>query len=132
MPSGYYDALTVGIDFTAREMQQRLRENGLPWDISKGFDGAAVIGEWIDKQLLRDIHALPFHLELNNKTVQEGLTADMNFGIDQLISYISRFYTLKTGDLLFTGTPAGVGPVKPDDHLIGYIEERKVLDFYCR
>ena len=128
----YYDALTVGIDFTAREMQQRLRENGLPWDISKGFDGAAVIGEWIDKQLLRDIHALPFHLELNNKTVQEGMTADMNFGIDQLISYISRFYTLKTGDLLFTGTPAGVGPVKPDDHLIGYIEERKVLDFYCR
>ena len=91
-----------------------------------------MIGEWIDKQLLRDIHALPFHLELNNKTVQEGMTADMNFGIDQLISYISRFYTLKTGDLLFTGTPAGVGPVKPDDHLTGYIEERKVLDFYCR
>ena len=107
----YYDALTVGIDFTARDLQQRLRADGLPWDISKGFDGAAVIGEWIDKELLRDINALPFRLEKNGQTVQQGLTADMTFGIDQLISYISRFFTLKTGDLLFTGTPAGAGPV---------------------
>ena len=128
----YYDALTVGIDFTARDIQQRLRQDGLPWDIAKGFDGAAVIGEWVDKETIGDINALPFHLDINGQTVQKGTTADMTFGINQLISYISRFFTLKTGDMLFTGTPAGVGPVIPNDHMTGYIEERKVLDFYCR
>jgi 2-keto-4-pentenoate hydratase/2-oxohepta-3-ene-1,7-dioic acid hydratase in catechol pathway len=136
----YYDALTVGIDFTARGLQKALREEGHPWDIAKGFDGAAVIGRWIEKEKLltemqqkgKEAPAVNFHMLLNGEKVQEGNTIEMLTGIDRLISYISRFFTLKTGDLLFTGTPAGVGPVKPDDHIEGFLENEKVLDFYCR
>lgn len=128
----YYDALTVGIDFTARDMQQRLRGAGHPWEICKGFDGSAVIGEWVEKEKFRDIQALNFHLDINNRTVQQGYTGDMLFRIDSIIAYISRFFTLKTGDLLFTGTPKGVGPVNIDDHLTGYLEDRKVLEFNCK
>ena len=136
----YYDALTVGIDFTARDLQKALREKGHPWDIAKGFDGAAVIGRWIEKEKLltemqqkgKEAPAVNFHMLLNGEKVQEGNTIEMLTGIDRLISYISRFFTLKTGDLLFTGTPAGVGPVKPDDHIEGFLENEKVLDFYCR
>jgi len=128
----YYDAVTVGIDFTARDLQQAAREKGLPWTICKGFDGSAVIGEWVDKTLFRDVQALHFHLDINGQTVQTGCTSDMLYQIDTLISYISRFFTLKTGDLLYTGTPAGVGPVKIDDHLEGYLEERKVLEMRCK
>lgn len=125
----YYDAVTVGIDFTARDLQRRLRDAGQPWDLCKGFDGAAAIGEWIPKEKFLDIQALHFHLDINGKTVQEGCTSDMLFGIDRLISFISQFFTLKTGDMLYTGTPAGVGPVKIDDHLTGYLEDRKVMEF---
>ena len=125
----YYDAVTVGIDFTARDLQRRLRDAGQPWDLCKGFDGAAAIGEWIPKEKFLDIQALHFHLDINGKTVQEGCTSDMLFGVDRLISFISQFFTLKTGDMLYTGTPAGVGPVKIDDHLTGYLEERKVMEF---
>lgn len=128
----YYDAVTLGIDFTARELQQKLRVAGQPWDLCKGFDGSAAIGEWIDVSKLRDIQALRFQLDINGSTVQQGCTADMIFRIDALIAYISRFFTLKTGDLLFTGTPVGVGPVHIDDHLEGYIEERKVLELNCK
>ena len=137
----YYDAITLGIDFTARDLQKRLREEGQPWEIAKGFDGAAVIGKWIEKEKLyspdktgdnEGIQALHFRMEMNGEIKQQGCTSDMLCGVDSLIEYISRFFTLKTGDLLFTGTPVGVGPVKPDDHIIGYLEERKVLDFYCR
>ena len=128
----YYDAVTVGIDFTARDWQRRFRQEGKPWELSKGFDGSAAIGEWIPKERFRDVQALPFHLDINGKTVQEGCTADMIFSIDALIAYISRFFTLKTGDILFTGTPVGVGPVHIDDHLEGYIEDRKVLEFNCK
>lgn len=128
----YYDAVTLGIDFTARELQQKLRAAGQPWDLCKGFDGSAAIGEWIDVSKLRDIQALRFLLDINGSTVQQGCTADMIFRIDALIAYISRFFTLKTGDLLFTGTPVGVGPVHIDDHLEGYIEERKVLELNCK
>lgn len=137
----YYDAVTLGIDFTARDLQKRLREEGQPWEIAKGFDGAAVIGEWIEKEKLyspdktgedEGIQALHFRMEMNGEIKQQGCTCDMLCCVDSLIEYISRFFTLKTGDLLFTGTPVGVGPVKPDDHIIGYLEERKVLDFYCR
>lgn len=128
----YYDAVTLGIDFTARELQQKLRAAGQPWDLCKGFDGSAAIGEWIDVSKLRDIQALRFQLDINGSTVQQGCTADMIFRIDALIAYISRFFTLKTGDLLFTGTPVGVGPVHIDDHLEGYIEERKVLELNCK
>ncbi len=137
----YYDAVTLGIDFTARDMQKRLREEGQPWEIAKGFDGSAVIGEWIEKEKLysptmtganEGIQALHFRMEMNGETKQEGCTSDMLCSVDRLIAYISQYFTLKTGDLLFTGTPVGVGPVKPDDHIVGYLEERKVLDFYCR
>ena len=127
----YYDAVTVGIDFTARDLQQRAREKGLPWTICKGFDGSAVIGDWGESTQF-DGQALHFHLKVNGETVQQGFTGDMLYGVDELIAYISQFFTLKTGDLLYTGTPAGVGPVHIGDHLEGWVEDRKVLDFYCR
>ena len=125
----YYDAVTVGIDFTARELQAELRKKGLPWEMCKGFDGAAAIGEWVSVEKLRDVQALQFHLDINGKTVQEGRTSDMLFKIDEIIEYISKYFTLKTGDIIYTGTPVGVGPVNIDDHLTGYIEDRKVLEF---
>lgn len=127
----YYDAATVGIDFTARDLQNKLRAEGLPWELSKSFDGAAAI-EWVSADKFRDLQMLSFRLDKNGKTVQQALTSDMLFKIDDLIAYISQFFTLKTGDLLFTGTPAGVGEVAVDDHLEGYIEDRKVLDFRCK
>lgn len=125
----YYDAVTVGIDFTARDLQRRLRDEGKPWELCKGFDGSAAIGEWVDISKFRDIQALRFHLDINGKTVQEGCSADMLFKVDELVAYISRWFTLKTGDLIYTGTPVGVGPVHIDDHLTGWIEDRKVLEF---
>ena len=128
----YYDAVTVGIDFTARDWQQRLRSEGKPWELCKGFDGSAVIGDWVDKSLLGDVQNLPFHLDINGTTVQQGCTADMLYSIDQLIAYISRYFTLETGDLLYTGTPVGVGPVHIDDHLEGYLMQQKVLEFNCK
>lgn len=128
----YYDAVTVGIDFTARDLQKKLREQGQPWEICKGFDGSAVIGEWVSKDLFLDAQNIRFHLDINGNKVQEGCTSDMIFSIDRLISYISQFFTLKTGDILYTGTPVGVGPVSIDDHLEGWIENKKLLDFHCR
>ena len=128
----YYDAVTVGIDFTARDLQKRLREEGQPWEIAKGFDGAAVIGEWVEKEKIIDAQRLHFSLDINGTRRQEGCTSDMLCSIDRLISYISQFFTLKTGDMLYTGTPVGVGPINIDDHLEGYLEERKVLDFWAR
>lgn len=128
----YYDAVTVGIDFTARELQKKLREAGLPWDLCKGFDGAAALGEWVSKEKFRDVQAMHFHLDINGQTVQEGRTSDMIFSIDHIVSYISQFFTLKTGDIIYTGTPVGVGPVHIDDHLEGWVEDRKVLEFNCK
>jgi 2-keto-4-pentenoate hydratase/2-oxohepta-3-ene-1,7-dioic acid hydratase in catechol pathway len=128
----YYDAVTVGIDFTARDWQEKARAKGLPWEICKGFDGSAVIGQWVEKEKFRDVQALQFHLDINGTTVQQGCTSDMLYKIDELIAYISTYFTLKTGDLLYTGTPVGVGPVKIDDHLEGWVEDRKVLDFNCK
>ena len=128
----YYDACTVGIDFTAREMQRRLASQGKPWDLAKGFDGAACIGDWVPKEKLPDIQRLRFHLDINGEEVQQGYTGDMFYPVDEIIAYISQFYTLKTGDILYTGTPTGVGPVHIDDHIVGFIEERKVLDFNCK
>ena len=126
----YYDAVTVGIDFTARDLQQRLRSQGLPWELCKGFDGSAVVGQFIPlTSLERNIQDLHFHLDINGTTVQKGHTADMLHPVDELVSYISRFFTLKTGDLIYTGTPVGVGPVHIDDHLEGWLEENKVLEF---
>ena len=128
----YYDALTVGIDFTARDLQRQLRANGQPWEICKGFDGSAVIGQWIEKEQWRDIQNVNFHLDINGTTVQKGCSSDMIYGVDELIACISKFFTLKTGDLLYTGTPVVVGPVKVGDHLEGFLEDRKVLDCFCR
>ena len=126
----YYDAVTVGIDFTARDVQERLRAKGLPWEICKGFDGSAAIGRFVAKESLgKDIQDLSFHLNINGTTVQSGHTADMIHTVDEIVSYVSRFFTLKTGDLIFTGTPAGVGPVHIDDHMEGWLEEDKVLEF---
>lgn len=126
----YYDAVTVGIDFTARDLQRRLKDNGHPWEIAKAFDGSAAIGEW--KEGMGGVQDLQFHLDINGKTVQTGCTSDMLYKVDELISYISRFFTLKTGDMLFTGTPVGVGPVHVDDHLEGYLGDEKLLDFWVR
>ncbi len=128
----YYDAVTVGIDFTARDLQREASQNGQPWTICKGFDGSAAIGEWVDIAKFRNVQALHFHLDKNGETVQEGCTSDMFYGVDEIIAYISQFFTLKTGDLLYTGTPAGVGPVQIGDHLDGWIEDRKVLDLNCK
>lgn len=128
----YYDAVTLGIDFTARQLQQQLRKEGLPWDMCKGFDGAAAIGEWVPIEKFRDIQAIHFHLDINGNTVQQGCTSEMLYKVDELISYISQYFTLKTGDILYTGTPAGVGPVSIDDHLEGYLEDRQVLSFNCK
>lgn len=128
----YYDAVTVGIDFTARELQKKLREAGQPWDLCKGFDGAAALGEWVSKEKFRDVQAMHFHLDINGQTVQEGRTSEMIFSIDHIVSYISQFFTLKTGDIIYTGTPVGVGPVHIDDHLEGWVEDRKVLEFNCK
>lgn len=128
----YYDAVTLGVDFTARDMQRRFREKGMPWDLCKGFDGSAAIGEWVDINRFRDIQAINFRLNINGSTVQEACTSDMLYGVDELIAYISRYFTLKTGDLIYTGTPAGTGPVAIGDRLEGWLDDRKVLEFSCR
>lgn len=128
----YYDAVTVGIDFTARDLQRKYSAEGKPWELCKGFDNSAAIGDWIPVERFKDIQQLNFHLDIDGKTVQRGYAGDMLFKIDQIIAYVSRFCTLKIGDLLFTGTPVGVGPVQVNNHLEGYLEDEKVLDFYIR
>ena len=127
----YYDAITVGIDFTARDMQRAFIEAGAPWELSKGFDGSAVLGEFRSVEQY-DIDNVPFLLTIDDKVVQSATTAEMLFKVDEIIAYISRFCTLKTGDLIFTGTPAGSGPVAIGTHLKGFIGEEKVLDFHVR
>ena len=129
----YYDAVTVGIDFTARDVQARLRAEGSPWEISKGFDGSAVVGDFIPvDEAAGNLQDLHFSLRIDGKEVQRGHTADMIFPVDEMIAYISRFYTLRMGDLLFTGTPEGVGPVAIGNRLQGYLGERQLLDFHVR
>jgi 2-keto-4-pentenoate hydratase/2-oxohepta-3-ene-1,7-dioic acid hydratase in catechol pathway len=129
----YFEEVTVGIDMTARDLQRKFREGGLPWELCKSFDNSAVVGEFIKlEEGGYDINRLPFRLDINNKTVQEGNTSDMLFKIDEIIEYVSRFVTLKIGDLIYTGTPVGVGNVYINDHLQGYIGERKLLDFHVK
>jgi len=128
--SRYYDEITVGIDMTARDLQRKLKSEGLPWEISKSFDNSAVIGKFVSlNEEGWNIDAIPFRLDIDGKTVQQGNTAEMIFKIDEIIEYISRFITLKTGDLIFTGTPSGVGKVEINNRLQGYINDRKLLDF---
>ena len=129
----YYDAVTVGIDFTARDLQRKFREAGNPWELCKGFDNSAAIGTFISlEQAGGDLQNLDFHLDIDGCEVQRGNTADMLFKIDDIIAYVSRFMTLKIGDLLFTGTPARVGPVSVGQHLQGYLGGEKLLDFHIR
>ncbi|MGB1445760.1 MAG: fumarylacetoacetate hydrolase family protein [Flavobacteriaceae bacterium] len=126
--SKYYDEISLGIDFTARDLQAQLKAKGLPWEKAKGFDGAAVVGKWIAKQELPPVDKLNFALNKNNETVQESNTALMLWKIDELIAYISQFFTLKIGDIIFTGTPAGVGPVAINDVLVGELEGRELFN----
>lgn len=128
----YYDAVTVGIDFTARDLQRKFREEGHPWELCKGFDSSAAIGAFVPVDRFKDIQQLNFSLQIDGKEVQAGCTADMLFKVDDIIAYVSQFVTLKIGDLLFTGTPAGVGPVHIGQHLQGYLEGEKLLDFHIR
>ena len=127
----YYDAITVGIDFTARDMQRNFIAAGAPWELSKGFDGSAVLGEFRPVERY-DIDNVQFSLSIDDNVVQSATTAQMLFKVDEIIAYISRFCTLKTGDLVFTGTPAGSGPVSIGTHLKGFLEGEKVLDFHVR
>lgn len=123
----YYDSLTVGIDFTARDLQSKLKEKGLPWEKAKAFDGSAPVGKFIPKTEFDDLNNIQFRLEKNGEIVQDGNTQDMLFDIDTLIEQVSKYFTLKIGDLIFTGTPAGVGPVAIGDELKAYIGDKELL-----
>lgn len=127
----YYDAIALGIDFTARDLQNQLKEAGSPWDICKGFDNSAPISKFIPAQNL-NLSDLSFSLSLNGKNVQQGNTSNMIWNIDEIISFVSRYFTLKTGDLIFTGTPHGVGKISVGDHIEGFIGDEKMLDFDVR
>ncbi|MFN5324349.1 MAG: fumarylacetoacetate hydrolase family protein [Bacteroidota bacterium] len=128
----YYDDVTVGIDFTARDLQTELKSKGLPWELAKSFDGSAPFGSFIGKSEAFQNGAISFSLKKNGETVQSGNTTDMLFSIDFIISFVSRFITLKKGDLIFTGTPKGVAAVKKGDTLEGFIGDKKLIDLKVR
>ena len=123
----YYDEIGLGIDFTARDLQSALKSKGLPWEKAKGFDGSALIGPWVSKEDYKDIDNINFRLTVNEKTAQQGNTSLMLWKIDELIAYVSTFFTLKKGDVIFTGTPAGVAKVKPNDYLEGFLENKRLF-----
>ncbi len=126
----YYDELTLGIDITARDIQNRNSTAGLPWELSKCFDGAAPLGNISSP--VPDVKNIDFSLEINEKIVQQGNTSDMIFSINEIVAYVSKFFTLKTGDLIFTGTPSGVGPLKKNDNLVAYLGEEALLDMMIK
>lgn len=128
----YYDELTLGIDITARDIQNRHSAAGLPWELSKCFDGAAPLGRFVPISSLKDLKSIDFRLEINNKIVQQGNTSDMIFSFNEIISFVSRFFTLKEGDLIFTGTPSGVGPLRKNDNLVAFLSDESLLDFMIR
>jgi len=128
----YYAEIGLGIDFTARDIQRKLKAEGKPWEISKAFDNSAVIGNFLPVTELGDVQNIQFRLDLNGKTVQNGNSSEMIFQINELVAYVSRFFTIKIGDLLFTGTPVGVGKVEVGDRLEGYIFNNKMFDFYIK
>lgn len=128
----YYDKIGIGIDFTARDVQDEQRKMGLPWEISKAFDYSAPVSEFISINKFNDINNLEFSLKLNDNIVQSGNTKDMIFSFNKIIAFVSKFITLKIGDLIFTGTPKGVGPVKIGDHLQAYIEDKMMMDFFVK
>jgi acylpyruvate hydrolase len=128
----YFDEVTVGIDITARDLQTHQSAAGMPWEISKSFDGAAPIGSFIPVSRIKDIGNLDFSLEINGKVVQKSNTSDMIFGFNEIVEYVSKFFTLKTGDLIFTGTPAGVGRLYRSDNLVAYLGDNPLLDFLIK
>lgn len=129
--SNYYQEIGLGVDFTARDLQLELKDKGLPWELSKAFDQSAVIGKWLKKDEF-DVNNLNFSLLKNDEVVQKGNTSEMLFKINEIISFVSKYFTLKTGDIIFTGTPAGVGKVEIGDKLKGYIENELMFDFQIK
>ena len=123
----YYDQIGLGIDFTARDLQSQLKAKGLPWEKAKAFDGAAVIGKWLPKSKFQDVNSINFSLKKNEALVQQGNTELMLWKIDEIIEYVSKYFTLKIGDIIFTGTPSGVGKVFAEDKLIGYLEDEEMF-----
>ena len=123
----YYNEIGLGIDFTARDLQSKLKQKGLPWEKAKGFDGSAVIGKWLPKSNFKDLNNLKFSLLKNNELVQEGNTSFMLWKIDELLAYVSKYFTLKKGDILYTGTPAGVGQIATNDYLSGKLEGQELF-----
>ena len=128
----YYDQIGLGIDFTARDIQQQLKSKGLPWEKAKAFDGSAFVGKWFDKFTLGDLGKLPFSLQKNGEVVQAADTSLMLWSIDEIIAYVSKYFTLKIGDMIFTGTPAGVSQVVKNDRLEGYLNGQKALSLIVK
>ncbi|MBR9855531.1 MAG: fumarylacetoacetate hydrolase family protein [Algicola sp.] len=124
----YFDEVGLGIDFTARDLQGKLKAKGLPWEKAKGFDGAAIVGKWLSKERFKDMDNLNFSLQKNDQTVQAGNTSLMLWKIDEIIAHVSQYFMLKKGDIIFTGTPAGVGKVSPNDYLVGLLEGEQLFD----
>ena len=130
--SNYFEEIGLGIDFTARDIQQKHKEKGLPWELAKAFDNSAPVSRFFPKSQFKDLNNLSFKLDINGNTVQSGNTRDLLFSFEKIIAFVSQYITLKKGDLIYTGTPQGVGKVNIGDHLAGYLEEDKLLDFYIR
>jgi len=130
--ANYFDEIGLGVDFTARDIQSRHKEKGLPWELAKGFDGSAPISEFLPKADFEDLYNINLRLDINGEARQNGNTKDLLFSFEQLIAFVSRYITLKKGDLIFTGTPAGVGQVSIGDHLEGYLQDKKMLDFHIK
>ncbi len=130
--SNYFEEIALGVDFTARDIQQKHKEKGLPWELAKAFDNSAPVSRFLPKSKFQELTNLNFKLDVNGTTVQSGNTRDLLFSFEKIIAFVSQYITLKKGDLIFTGTPQGVGKVNIGDHLAGYLEEDKLLDFYIR
>ena len=128
----YYDEIGLGIDFTARDIQKEHKEKGLPWELAKAFDHSAPVSTFVNKDSFENLYNLNFHLDVNGQTKQSGNTNQLLFSFEYIISFVSKYITFKKGDLIFTGTPAGVGKVLVGDHLAGYLEDTKLLDFHIR
>jgi acylpyruvate hydrolase len=127
--SAYYDQIGLGIDFTARDLQNKLKIKGLPWELAKGFDGSAVLGDFIAKETLGDLSSLQIRLDIDGSERQQGNTRDLLFTFEKIITFVSQYFTLRQGDLIFTGTPAGVSAVQPGNRLQGYLNNQLLLDF---
>lgn len=127
--SAYYDQIGLGIDFTARDLQNKLKSKGLPWELAKGFDGSAVLGDFVAKETLGDLNSLQIRLDIDGSERQQGNTSDLLFSFEKIITFVSQYFTLRQGDLIFTGTPAGVSAVQPGNRLQGYLNNQLLVDF---